>query len=77
MDANDVVMGWPELPEDMPQVLQITFIAVERDGNDTLEFWCPGEPEKQRMKELGFPSEAIWTKEELADRLARKCSENG
>ena len=50
------------------RIFAATFVAVYREDVDKMEFWCPDDAEKGKLTKLGFPSNRVWTKAELAER---------
>ena len=69
VDANGVAQPWPELPAQMERFLDLTFLVVRREEAQVTECWCPDEVAKQELVGLEWPEEAIWTREELAERM--------
>ena len=53
----------------MERFLELTFLAVPRDETQVTECWCPDEEVKQVLVALGWPEMAIWTREELGERV--------
>ena len=66
-----VAQPWPELPAQMERFLELTFLAVRRDEVQDTECWCPDEAVKQGLVALGRPEMAIWTREELGERMGK------
>ena len=53
----------------MERFLELTFLVVRLDGVQVTECWCPNEQVMQELVALGWPEEAIWTREELSERM--------
>ena len=53
----------------MERFLDLTFLVVSRDEAQVTECWCPDEAVKQGLVALGRPEMAIWTREELGERV--------
>ncbi len=68
VDRNGEEQNWTLLPENMSHIFTATFVAVYREDIDKMEFWCPDDAEKGKLAKLGFPSNRVWTKAELAER---------
>ena len=47
----------------MERFLDLTFLAVRPDEAKVNESWCPDEVVKQELVGLGWPEEAIWTRD--------------
>ena len=53
----------------MERFLDLTFLAVRWEEAQVTECWCPDEAVKKELMALGWPEEAIWTREELGERM--------
>jgi len=69
VDGNGVAQPWPELPAQVEHFLGLAFLVVRREEAQVTECWCPDEAVKQELVALGWPEEAIWTREELGERM--------
>ena len=64
VDAYGVAQPWPELLAQMNR-----FLVVRREGAQVTECWCPDEQVGQELVGLGWHEEALWTREELCERM--------
>ena len=53
----------------MERFLDLTFLVVSRDEAQVTECWCPDEAVKQELIALGWAEVAVWTREELCERM--------
>ena len=58
-------------PAQIERFLDLTFLAVRRYATKGTECWCPDEVVKQELVTLGWQEEAIWTREELGERMGK------
>ena len=61
VDANGIAQQWSQLPAQMEDFLDLTFLVVRRDEAQLTECWCPDRAVKRELVAL----EVIWTREEL------------
>ena len=61
----------------MERFLELTFLVVRRDEVQDTECWCPDRAVKREQVALRWPLEAIWTWEELGERMGDSPEVNG
>ena len=71
VDANGIAQQWSQLPAQMEDFLDLTFLVVRRDEAQLTECWCPDRAVKRELVALGWPLEVIWTREELVKRMGK------
>ena len=69
VDANGVAQQWSQLPAHMERFLDLTFLVVSRDEAQVTECWCSDEAVKKELVALGWAEVAVWTREELCERM--------
>ena len=55
VDANGVAQQWSQLPAQMEDFLDLTFLVVRRDEAQLTECWCPDEAVKKELMAPGWP----------------------
>ena len=63
VDASGVAQPLPELPAQLERFLDLTLLVVRREEAQVTEYWCPDEAVKRELVELGWPEEAVWTRD--------------
>ena len=71
VDANGIAQQWSQLPAQMEDFLDLTFLVVRRDEAQLTECWCPDRAVKRELVALGWPLEVIWRREELVERMGK------
>ena len=71
VDANGIAQQWSQLPAQMEDFLDLTFLVVRRDEAQLTECWCPDRAVKRELEALGWPLEVIWRREELVERMGK------
>ncbi len=71
VDANGIAQQWSQLPAQMEDFLDLTFLVVRRDEAQLTECWCPDRAVKRELVALGWPLEVVWTREELVERMGK------
>ena len=69
LDANGIAQQWSQLPAQMKDFLELTFLAVRREEVQVTEYWCPDKAVKQEFMALGWPVELVWAREQLSERI--------